>query len=74
MESKNWTDSKTIRFLVIQWIAGVLLSVVPMLQTHNIDWWALGAQTVTTLATILIRMSQPDVVAPVAILNTGNKP
>lgn len=66
---KNWTESKTIKYLVYTFIGTVLLQLVPMLQAHKIDWWALGAQTVGTLAAILIRMAQDDVQAPIGFLN-----
>lgn len=66
---KSWTDSKTIKYLVYTFIGTMLLQLVPMLQAHSIDWWSLGAQSVGTLAAILIRMAQPDVEAPLSILN-----
>lgn len=65
----NWTDSKTIKYLVLTWLGTVLLQVVPMLQIHKVDWWALGSVSVSSLAGILIRMAQSDVEAPAA-LNT----
>jgi hypothetical protein len=52
----NWTDSKTIRFLAAQWLGSTLLQLVPMLQSHQVDWWALGSQAVATLAGMLVRM------------------
>ena len=69
---RSWTDSKTIRYLILTWIAGMLLQVVPMLQQHVVDWWALGAQAVATLAGVLVRMAQDDVNAPISILNRGD--
>jgi hypothetical protein len=71
---KNWTDSKTIKYLILTFAGTVLLQLVPMLQSHIIDWWALGAQAVGTLAAILIRMAQDDVQAPLSILNRDGKP
>lgn len=71
---KSWTDSKTIRFLVLTWLGGMLLQLVPMLQNHVIDWWALGSQGIATLAGVLIRMAQDDVQAPLEILNRNPKP
>ena len=71
---KSWTDSKTIRFLVLTWLGGMLLQLVPMLQNHTIDWWALGSQGIATLAGILIRMAQDDVKAPIGMLNKADKP
>jgi len=67
--SKSWLDSKTIKYLVYTFIGTTLVQLVPMLQSHVIDWWALGSQAVGTLAAILIRMAQPDVEAPLDILN-----
>ncbi len=69
---KSWTDSKTIKYLLLTFLGTVLLQLVPMLQQHAIDWWALGAQAVGTLAAILIRMAQDDVQAPMSILNRGD--
>lgn len=69
---KSWTDSKTIKYLILTFLGTVLLQLVPMLQSHTIDWWALGAQGVGTLAAILIRMAQDDVQAPIAALNKGH--
>lgn len=66
---REWTDSRTIKYLVLTWIAGMLLQVVPMLQQHSVDWWALGAQAIATLAGVLVRMAQDDVQAPIGVLN-----
>ena len=66
---KGWLESKTIRFLFFTWLGSVLLQLVPMLQAHNVDWWSLGVQAVSTLAGILIRMAQDDVQAPLPFLN-----
>ena len=70
---KSWADSKTIKYLVYTFIGTTLLQLVPMLQAHSIDWWALGSQAVGTLAAILIRMAQADIDAPLAVLD-GPKP
>lgn len=70
---KDWLDSKTIRFLFFTWFGGMLLQLVPMLQSHSVDFWALGAQSVATLAGIIIRMAQDDVQAPLSILNRQDK-
>lgn len=70
---KNWLDSKAIRFMFFTWLGGMLLQLVPMLQSHVIDWWALGAQSIATLAGILIRMAQDDVQAPISALNRPDK-
>lgn len=70
---KSWTDSKTIRYLILTFLGTVLLQLVPMLQSHSVDWWALGSQAVGTLAAILIRMAQDDVNAPISILNRPDK-
>jgi len=70
---KSWLDSKTIRFLFFTWFGGMLLQLVPMLQSHSVDFWALGAQSVATLAGIIIRMGQDDVQAPIGILNRQDK-
>ena len=67
--SKSWLDSKTIRYLALTWLGTTLVQLVPMLQSHTIDWWSLGAQAVGTLAAIIVRMAQPDVEAPIGILN-----
>lgn len=66
---KSWTDSKTIKYLLLTFAGTVLLQLVPMLQSHIVDWWALGSQAVGTLAAILIRMAQDDVQAPIGALN-----
>ena len=71
---KSWTHSKTIKYLLLTWLGTVLLQLVPMLQSHVIDWWSLGAQSVGTLAAILIRMAQDDVEAPIGLLNKGGGP
>lgn len=71
---KSWTDSKTIKYLVLTFAGSVLLQLVPMLQNHVIDWWSLGSQAVGTLAAVLIRMAQDDVQAPIDILNRAPKP
>lgn len=69
---KSWTDSKTIKYLILTFIGTTLLQLVPMFQAHKIDYWALGAQSIGTLAAILIRMAQDDVQAPIGLLNKGN--
>ena len=71
---KSWTESKTIKYLVLTFCGTVLLQLVPMLQSHQIDFWALGAQAIGTLAAILIRMAQDDVEAPVGLLNRKGTP
>lgn len=71
METKSWRDSRAIKYLALTWLATTLVQLVPMLQSHQIDLWALGAQAVGTLAAILIRMAQPDVEAPISALNRG---
>ena len=68
---RNWTDSKTVKYLILTFVGTVLLQLVPMLQAHEVDWWALGAQAVGTLAAILIRVAQNDIEAPLSILNRG---
>ena len=68
---RAWTDSKTVKYLILTFVGTVLLQLVPMLQAHEIDWWALGAQAVGTLAAILIRVAQNDIEAPLSILNRG---
>ena len=66
---KNWLDSNTVKYLVLTFVASVLLQLVPMLQSHEIDWWALGSQGVATLAALLVRVAQGDVHAPINLLN-----
>ena len=68
---RAWTDSRTVKYLVLTFVGTVLLQLVPMLQAHEIDWWALGAQAVGTLAAVLIRVAQNDIEAPLSILNRG---
>ena len=68
---RAWTDSRTVKYLVLTFLGTVLLQLVPMLQAHEVDWWALGAQAVGTLAAILIRVAQNDIDAPLSILNRG---
>lgn len=63
-ELMNWIDSKTIKYLFLTWLSAMLLQLVPMFQAHNIDWWALGTQSVVAFAGVITRMCQPDVVAP----------
>lgn len=69
---KSWTDSKTIKYLILTFIGTTLLQLVPMFQAHKIDYWALGAQSIGTLAAILIRMAQDDVQAPIGLLNKAD--
>ena len=69
---RAWTDSRTVKYLVLTFLGTVLLQLVPMLQSHEVDWWALGAQAVGTLAAILIRVAQGDINAPISILNSHN--
>ncbi len=71
---KSWLDSKAIKYIFFTWLGGTLLQLVPMLQNHVIDWWALGSQAIASLAAILIRMAQDDVEAPIDLLNRGPKP
>jgi hypothetical protein len=70
---RAWTDSRTVKYLVLTFLGTVLLQLVPMLQAHAVDWWALGAQSVGTLAAILIRVAQNDLDAPISILNRRPK-
>lgn len=66
---KHWTDSKTIRYLIVTWLSTVLLSLVPMLNVHQIDWWALGSQSVASMAAIIVRMFASDVEGPFDVMN-----
>lgn len=66
---KHWTDSKTIRYLLATWASALLLALVPMLQAHQIDWWALGAQSVASMAGIIVRMFASDVEGPFDVMN-----
>lgn len=66
---KNWLESKTIRYLFVTWLAGVLLVLAPMLEKHSIDWWALGSQSLASFAGIIVRCFAPDVEGPLAIMN-----
>ena len=70
---RAWTDSRTVKYLVLTFLGTVLLQLVPMLQAHEVDWWALGAQAIATLAGVLIRIAQNDVKAPLSILNRESK-
>ncbi len=70
---RNWTDSKTVKYLILTFVGTMLMQLVPMFQQHEIDWWSLGAQSVGTLAAILIRLAQDDINAPISILNRGPK-
>ena len=69
---RSWLSSNTIRYLLLTWLGALLLQLVPMMQAHAIDWWALGAQAVATLAGVLVRMAQPDINAPMDALNRRN--
>lgn len=69
---RSWLSSNTIRYLILTWLGTLLLQLVPMLQAHAIDWWALGAQAVATLAAVIVRMAQSDIEAPIGALNKGN--
>ena len=68
----HWTESNAVRYVALSWVAGVLLQLAPMIQSHKIDWWTLGSQSIAALAAILLRISRPDVVAPVDALNRNN--
>ena len=69
---KSWTDSKTIKYLILTFLGTVLLQIVPMLQAHSVDWYDLGAQSISTLAAVIIRMAQDDVQAPIGLLNKAD--
>ncbi len=71
---KSWLDSNTVRYLVLTFVASILLQLVPMLQSKAIDWWALGSQAVAVLAALLVRLAQGDVQAPIDLLNKRNPP
>ena len=66
---KHWTESKVIRYLVVTWAVGVLMTLAPMMEQHAIDWWVLGSQSVSALAGIIVRMFADDVEGPLAIMN-----
>ena len=68
----HWTSSNAVRYVALSWLGGVLLQLAPMIQSHKIDWWTLVSQSIAALAAILLRVSRPDVVAPVDILNKSN--
>lgn len=63
----HWLDSKTIKYLFFTWFGTFLLQIVPMIRAHSFDWWILAAEAVATLAGIVIRMAQDDVIAPKAL-------
>lgn len=66
---KHWTDSKTIRYLAVTWVVGLLMALAPMLEKHQIDWWALGAYSASNLAGIIVRMFADDVEGPLPMMN-----
>jgi len=66
---KSWLDSKTIKYLILQWVVSFATLLGIQLQKHEIDWWTLGAVTLTSIAGIVSRMLQDDVEAPFDWMN-----
>lgn len=62
-------DSNTVRYVLLSWVIAVAGTLIPMLQAHKIDIWALSAEALGALIALVARIAQPDIEAPKA-LNT----
>lgn len=68
----NWLDSNTVRSLAGAELLLVLQWLTVALATDRWDWRALALGTIAILVPLVKRLADPDVVAPVAVLNRGN--
>jgi len=69
---KAWLDSDAIRYLFFTWLASFIAQLASMLENPPVNWRTLGIQALIALGGVLLRMSKPDVVAPIAALNRQN--
>lgn len=69
---KQWLESNTVRYLFFTWLASLIAQFAAMLGNPPVNWKLLLVQALIALAGIVKRMVQPDVVAPLDILNRSN--
>ena len=69
---RNWLDSNTIRHLTAALLLNVLGWAMLSLNSGAWDWEALAASSIAILVPFVRRLLQPDLDAPVEILNLRN--
>lgn len=69
---RGWLDSNTIRHLTAALLLNVLTWTLLSLGENAWDWKALAASTIAILVPFVRRLAQPDLDAPVSLLNTRN--
>ena len=70
---RNWLDSNTIRHLTAALLLNVLTWALLALGTDVWDWEALAASSIAILIPFVRRLAQPDLDAPISILNSHNQ-
>ncbi len=61
---QSFSESSATKFVLGMLVAHILTAIVPMLDAHAIDFWALGKVVAVDLAALLINALRPDVNAP----------
>ncbi len=69
---RSWLDSATIRHLSAALALNILTWALLSLGTDFWDWKALAASSISILIPFVRRLAQPDIEAPIALLNTRN--
>lgn len=69
---RSWLDSATVRHLAAALLLNVLTWALLGLGTDVWDWRALAASSISILIPFVRRIAQPDLDAPVSILNKRN--
>lgn len=69
---RDWLASNTIRHLGAALVLNVLTWALLALETDVWDWKALAASSIAILIPFVRRLAQPDLDAPISILNRSN--
>ena len=70
---RSWLDSATVRHLAAAELLNVLTWTLLSLGTNVWDWKVLAASSLSILIPFVRRIAQPDLDAPVSILNARNQ-
>ena len=70
---RDWLASNTVRHLTAALLLNVLTWALLALGTDVWDWKALAASSIAILIPFVRRLAQPDLDAPISILNSHNQ-
>jgi hypothetical protein len=69
---KTFLESSATKVVMGVLVAHLLVALVPMLDAHAIDWWALGKVAAVDLGALLLNAMRADVTTGIAALDWRN--